>query len=65
MSKRAATLQELEMAKLISACVNTDLVDIYVDLDGLSCSVKNKHSLYHVIYIKLCELILLAFPPHF
>lgn len=40
-----SNIRELEMAKLIFAFVNTGIVDIYVDLDGLSCSLKSKHSL--------------------
>lgn len=53
------------MAKLISAFVNTGIVAIYVDLDSLLCSLWSKHMLYRVIFFNLCELILLAFPPHF
>lgn len=60
-----STIRELGTAKLISAFVNTGIVDIYIDLDGLSCSLKCKHSVYHVINFKLCELILLVFPPPF
>lgn len=62
---KISNIRELELAKLISAFVNTGIVDFYANLDGLFCCLKSKHSLHHVIYFKLCELILLAFPPHF